>query len=345
MNLADVRAVLCPLNYNGTQHVSHTGLSTSAMNTARFLRNRGINVTVRPMRTKADILALIESDKPTHVVINALWLPTADLAAIVHGNPSIHFAILVHSNIAFLQVEPHGIKLLREAVDLELSALGNFNVCANSRAGVAGMQDAWECPATYLPNLYYLDNTVRVSRRKWSGGTLRIGAFGALRPLKNPTASAFAALSIATNLGTNLEFHVNTGRNDGGWAGRLLAAIHAIYDGLPYARIVHDDWLPWCEFRRLVRHMHLLLQPSFTESFNVVTADGVAEGVPSVVSDVIEWAPDWWKASPDNTEDIARVGRTLLTDAHSGTDGVNALTVHNEDGYLQWVKFLQAKLV
>ncbi len=30
--------------------------------------------------------------------------------------------------------------------------------------------------------------------------------------------------------------------------------------------------------------MHLLLQPSYTESFNMVTADGVAEGVASVVS-------------------------------------------------------------
>jgi hypothetical protein len=345
MNLPDVKLILCPLNYNGTQHVSHTGLAVSAMNTARYLRSRAINVQVIPVRNKADILALIAAEKPTHLIVNALWLPTADLAAIVHGNPSVHFGVLVHSNIAFLQVEPNGIRLLREAVDLELSALGNFSVAANSRAGAQGMQDAWECPSLYLPNLYYLDQTVRTQRRKWSGGTLRIGAFGALRPLKNPTASAFAALSIATNLGTNLEFHVNTGRNDGGWAGRLLAAIQAIYANLPNAKIVQDTWQPWAEFRRVVRNMHLLLQPSFTESFNVVTADGVAEGVPSVVSDVIEWAPDWWKASPDNTEDIARTGRALLNDSHTGQDGFNALTAHNQDGYLQWANFLQAKLV
>jgi hypothetical protein len=34
--------------------------------------------------------------------------------------------------------------------------------------------------------------------------------------------------------------------------------------------------------------VHLLLQPSFTQSFNVVTADGVHQGVPSVVSDAID---------------------------------------------------------
>ena len=264
---------------------------------------------------------------------------------LVHEMMDIQFAVLVHSNIAFLQVESNGIRLLREAVDLELSSVGNFNVAANSRSGVRGMEDAWESPATYLPNLYYLDNTVRTHRPKWSGGTLRIGAFGAMRPLKNPTTSAFAALAIATNLGTNLEFHINVGRNDGGWADRLVKSVDAIFDGLPNAVVVKNPWDAWAGFRKQVRHMHLLLQPSFTESFNVVTADGVAEGVASVVSDVIEWAPNHWKSSPDDTNAIARVGRTLLSDSHSGSDGAAALTAHNCDGVRQWIAWLLSKVV
>lgn len=337
--------MLCPLNYAGWSQVSHTGLGVSAMNTAKVLRANGINAVVRPVRDLADLKAQIKVENPTHVVINALWLPTNQLAEIVHQMMEIQFAVLVHSNIAFLQVESKGIQLLREAVDLECASIGNFNVAANSRSGVRGMQDAWEAPATYLPNLYYLDNTTRVNRPKWSGGTLRIGAFGAMRPLKNPTGSAFAALAIATNLGTNLEFHINVGRNDGGWAGRLTAAVDAIFAGLPGAVVVKNPWEPWVGFRRQVRHMHLLLQPSFTESFNVVTADGVAEGVASVVSDVIEWAPDHWKASPDDTASIARTGRALLSDSHSGEDGVCALTDHNDDGVRQWGRWLMKKIV
>jgi hypothetical protein len=89
--------------------------------------------------------------------------------------------------------------------------------------------------------------------------------------------------------------------------------------------------------------MHLLLQPSFTESFNVVTADGVAEGVPSVVSDVIEWAPQHWKCPPDNTEEIARVGRGLLSDSHTGVDGVAALAAHDQQGVLAWQNWLNRK--
>lgn len=342
---AAIKLMLCPLNYAGWSQVSHTGLGVSALNTAKTLRAAGINAIVRPVKDLADLKAKIAMELPTHVVINALWMPTNDLAGLVHLMPHIAFAVLCHSNIAFLQVEARGIGLLRDAVDLETASMGNFTVAANSRSAVRGVQDAWECMATYLPNLYYLDATVRAQRPKWSGGTLRIGAFGALRPLKNPTGSAFAALAIASNLGANLEFHINVGRNDGGWADRLVKSVDAIFAGLPNAKVIKNPWSPWADFRRLVRHMHLLLQPSFTESFNVVTADGVAEGVASVVSDVIEWAPTWWQAPPDNTEAIARTGRALLSDSHTGVDGVAALAAHNADGLNQWTAWLEKKIV
>jgi len=87
--------------------------------------------------------------------------------------------------------------------------------------------------------------------------------------------------------------------------------------------------------------MHLLLQPSYTESFNMVTADGVAEGVPSVVSDAIDWAPDHWKAMADEVRDIARVGRGLLLDDQAASDGWNALTDHNASALSAWKAFLQ----
>jgi hypothetical protein len=345
MDLKDVKCFLCPRNYTGFNHVSHTGLAVSATNTARVLRAKGINVIVRPVRDTAELETLILAESPTHVVINALWVPTQDLARLSYQYSHVHFVVLCHSNMAFLQAEPGGIRLLHQAVDLELASLGNFSVAANSRAGVRGVMDSWEAPMLYLPNLYFLDDTARPMRRHWSGGTLRIGAFGAMRPLKNPTTSAFAALAIANNLGTNLEFHINTGRNDGGQAARLERAVEAIFAGLPNAKLVKDTWQPWAGFRRQVRAMHLLLQPSFTESFNVVTADGVAEGVASVVSDVIEWAPAWWKVSPDDTEAIARCGRALISDAHTGRDGLTALTEHNISGVRAWSDFLAGKLV
>ena len=90
---------------------------------------------------------------------------------------------------------------------------------------------------------------------------------------------------------------------------------------------------------------NISLQPSFTETFNVVTADGVAEGIPSVVGEVIEWAPRHWVANSDNTDDIARVGRHLLQDPHAAEDGVKALTAHNVDGVTRWKRWIGSKLI
>jgi hypothetical protein len=88
--------------------------------------------------------------------------------------------------------------------------------------------------------------------------------------------------------------------------------------------------------------MHLLIQPSYTESFNMVTADGVAEGVPSVVSHAIDWAPSHWKASVDDVREIARVGRYLLSDPHGPADGLAALIRHNREGLESWKRYLCA---
>jgi hypothetical protein len=78
--------------------------------------------------------------------------------------------------------------------------------------------------------------------------------------------------------------------------------------------------------------MHLLLQPSYTESFNMVTADGVAEGIASVVSSAIDWAPEDWKADVDDVPQIARVGRKLLLDSHCAQEGRHALQSYVTEG-------------
>jgi hypothetical protein len=89
--------------------------------------------------------------------------------------------------------------------------------------------------------------------------------------------------------------------------------------------------------------MHLLLQPSYTESFNMVTADGVAEGVASVVSSAIDWAPEDWKADVDDTLSIARAGRRLLNDHMAAAEGRRALIRYVADGLHSYKKFLKAQ--
>ena len=70
------------------------------------------------------------------------------------------------------------------------------------------------------------------------------------------------------------------------------------------------------------------------------TADGVAEGVASVVSHAIDWAPHDWKADVDDVLQIARVGRKLLFDSHAALEGYQALQAYVADGLRAYREYL-----
>jgi hypothetical protein len=185
--------------------------------------------------------------------------------------------------------------------------------------------------------MYHLDGA-DPKRELYRGGTLRIGAFGATRVLKNLMTAAGAALQIANAECTDLEFWISSGRSEG--AGSVVDAVRQMMLGLPHVKLVENGWQTWPQFRRTVRHMHLLLQPSYTESFNVVTADGIAEGGPSVVSDAIDWAPSSWKAPVDDACAIAGAGRRLLHSRRAAGKGLAALKAHNRTALREWSTFL-----
>ncbi len=121
-----------------------------------------------------------------------------------------------------------------------------------------------------------------------------------------------------------------------------MDAVRQMMNGLAHVKLVENGWQPWPQFRQTVRHMHLLLQPSYTESFNVVTADGVAEGVPSVVSAAIDWAPRSWIAPVDDANAMARVGRRLLESRWAVRQGRAALKEHNRRALCPWEEFLNS---
>jgi hypothetical protein len=321
-----------------TYDLSHAGLQISAVNTAKVLLAAGVDVLMYPITGIPDLETLIEQYKPTHVVLFAFFLPPADIGTMLAKFPYITFAINCHSNIAFLQSEAQAITTIRDLLDLEQTSF-NFHVSGNSLEFQTAVLRSYESPCAYLPNLYFLDNPERSYRARYNGGTLRIGSFGALRPLKNPTVSAIAALEMASAVGADLEFYINVGRTDG-WGGRTLAAVRAIMQNLPGRKLIEIPWQDWPSHRRLVRTMHVMLQPSFSETFNIVTADGAAEGIPSVVSHAIEWAPDKWKANPESTVDVAWTGRALLYDQLAGRDALTALQRNNVQGIAAWKHFL-----
>lgn len=330
------RVIITYKNMPVAHHVSHIGLGVSALNTAKVLRQNGISADVWPILGAKDLAGRIASDPnpPSHVIICAPWIPVLDLQAfLVFRFPHIKFAVLCHSNVGFLQNDPQAIKNFREDLDLEQGAM-NFNAGGNSHRLCDWVELSYGRPCTYLPNLYFMESTRPVHRRPWSGGLLKIGAFGAVRALKNHLSSAAAALQLANDLNVEVELHMNVSRVESG--ATVVRAVENMLDGVPNIKLVKGEWLQWPRFRALVKSMHILMQPSFTETFNMVTADGAAESVPSVVSDAIEWAPDYWKAEVDNPLDIARVAKQILTDSRAGLDGFDALAEHDKNGLVAW---------
>lgn len=339
--VAERRVILTYKNFPVAHNVSHIGLGVSALNTAKVLRENGAFCDVWPILGAKDLAARIaQADpQPTHVVIGAPWIPTLDLQAfLVFRFPHINFSVVCHSNVGFLSADPQAIKNYREDLDLEQGAL-NFSAAGNSQRFCDFIAQSYRRPCRYLPNLYYLETGQPTQRRAWTGGKLRIGSFGAVRPLKNHISAAAAALELSEKLNTEVDFHISVGRVEGGYS--VVRAIEAMLLKSPRVNLVKDDWYQWPQFRYLVRSMNLMIQASFSETFNMVTADGCSESVPSVVSDAIDWAPPHWKAEVDDATDIARVAKSLLFDDGAGADGYNALLAYNKAGILAWNNWLQ----
>lgn len=339
------RVALIYKNFKTAIGSNHIGLGVTALHTSKFLRAKGIYTDVWGV-TNLDGLKqkLVEAQgnppnihPVTHVVISAPWLSSEDLQDLAILNPHITFACTSHSNISFLAADPSAFRLVKEYMLVERST-PNFHVAGNSARLAKWVTSVHASPCWTIPNLYYLDGSVTPHRQMFTGDTIRIGCFGATRILKNILTAGAAALDIASSLRVNLEFWISGGREEG--AQGTLDALAQMFDGLHYARICKQPWQEWAAFRQTVRHMHLMLQPSFTETFNVVTADGIAEGVPSVVSTAIYWTPKDWQADSDDATAIAQVGRRLLADPGAPVDGLNALAEYNKSAFGEWQKFL-----
>jgi hypothetical protein len=334
-----MQVILAYKNFAANRAISHIGLGVTALNAAKTLRAAGIGAEVWPINSALELRGRLNHAPVSHVVISAPWIPTVEVAQLCADFPDTQFAVVCHSNLGFLQADPNAMRLLREGLELRRTSW-NFRMAANCRRLAAWVESAYRTPCLLLPNMYHLEGAAP-KRELWSGGTLRIGAFGATRALKNLMTAAGAALQIANAEGAELEFWISSGRNEG--AGSVVEAVRQMLNGLPHVKLVENGWQTWPQFRQTVRHMHLLLQPSYTESFNVVTADGIAEGVPSVVSDAIDWAPRSWKAPVDDASAMALTGRRLLHSRWAAGKGMAALRTHDQIAMREWRGFLDPR--
>jgi hypothetical protein len=343
--IESARVVLVYKNYAGPHHSSLVGLGISSLLTAKVLRESGIWAEVWGIKSAQELNKRLHrahckakengEAEPTHVVIAAPFIPTCELEVLASEWPEIVFTVVSHSNFPFLQADPHAIRLLRETARLQ-HMTHNVRIGGVTAKFTELASEIWHSDVALLPNLYDLGSPQ--TRSPWrDGDTLRIGLFGSLRVLKNPLNAVAAAIDLSVQLKVPTELYLSCGRDDQSAESEAIDELTAGVDGFT---VIRSEWRSWPCFRELVGRMSVLLQTSFTESFNVVTADGIAEGVPSVVSDAIDWTPATWVASADDGRDIARVAEMLLRDRNAARDGRAALEQYIARGLELWRAFL-----
>jgi len=69
--------------------------------------------------------------------------------------------------------------------------------------------------------------------------------------------------------------------------------------------LIGHEWCPREEFLEVCAGMDIGLQCNFSETFNIVTADLISQGVPIVGSKEIPWSCEFFNADPTDSDDIA----------------------------------------
>lgn len=333
-----VRLALFFKDFSHWVRASCVGLQVAGYTTAKYLRHAGIDAQAYAVRNNVDVCKILEraqsEGKPiTHVAISAPWLSLYDLKNLVSHFRRKKFVVICHSNVGFLQADPGGISLFREYAKLSHTA-GNLHLAGNCLQFATWFKTAYGEQCALLPNLYSVD---RLTSKRWRGGTLKIGALGAIRPEKNLMTAAAAAVVLRAKLNVPIELHMSTGGENRRCF--TLSAIEEMTAALPNFKLIRHHWNFWDQFIKLIRRMDLVIQVSYTESFNMVTADAISQRVPVVISPPIYWGPSHWKANPDDAIDVARVGVELLLDnqKHRGAD---ALIRHNRKSLRHWEHFI-----
>lgn len=280
-------------------------------------------------------------EKPTDVIVEALWVVPEKFEILQKLHPHIRWIVRLHSETPFMANEGIAMEWVLQYLQHKNVYVGvNSLRMLDDLKGILPTEK--EDKLLYLPNYYDVDkNFIECDLGSHHDHTLDIACFGAIRPLKNQLLQAMAAVKFAKKLHKKLRFHINGSRveNKGD---NVLKNIRALFTGLnsEQYQLVEHGWKTPTEFKELCATMDMGMQVSLTETFNIVSADLVTMNVPIVVSDEVMWASSISKVS-DST-DINSIVRQMQIVLDFGTIGVylnkHGLNSSNKKVVKDWLK-------
>ena len=297
-------------DYNAVLH-QNIGLSTGLYNSASFmnqmLRNSGVHSNLYVVEDNNRIDALVSAYKPTHVIIEALWVVPSKFAILQKLHPDVKWIIRLHSEMPFMAGEGMAMDWISE-----YSCFKNVYIGVNAPRMMREVETLLNTKHSksldekiiYLPN-YYPQNYVKKEFNR-DKDTIDIACFGAVRPLKNHLVQAVAAIDFANKIGKKLNFHVNAGRIEMK-GDAVINNLRGMFEHLSDSghKLINHQWTPRDQFLQLCGSMDIGLQVSFSETFNIVGADLISQGVPLVGSKEIPWSSNLYNADPTDSKDIA----------------------------------------
>jgi hypothetical protein len=351
MNTAPRALFILKLREDYGQDVSHykpsvaSGMFNSATFVADMLNNQGIEAKVIVVIDNNCIDREVTAYKPTHVFIEGYWVVPEKFDVLKPLHPKVQWIVRCHSEVPFLAQEgiamewtfnywKRGIAVAGNAprIHKELQLLAhNYPERAASVSKLT----------PYLPNYYPITDQVWIHHSPWRRRTeLNIGCFGAVRPMKNHLAQAIAAIEFANFLELPLKFHINLGRNEMMGA-NVLKNLRGLFDNVANAELVEITWTNHDEFLDVIRGMDMCLQVSFTETFNIVTADTVVVGVPVVTSPEIAWASKSTWADPTSTDNMVCKMKDVWVNARKYCrESLDGLAGYSLRSITDWTEFL-----
>jgi hypothetical protein len=293
-----------------TKEPLSSGLYNSARMVTEMLKAEGVPVKLVHVDNFHKIHKELVDFKADVVVIEAFWVVPEKFDELQRVCPNVKFVIRNHSETPFLANE--GI-----AFDWTLEYVKRKNVIMTCNAPrmleetrflVHQENPHWtreqvDYKVAFLPNYYPL-GTTPVNPIDPSKEFVDIGCFGAVRPLKNHMLQAIAAMKFAARGGHRIRFHINGGRIEMN-GGPILKNLFRLFEHYPKHQLVNHRWMNHADFRALVASMDLVTQVSFSETFNIVAADAITQGVATVTSNEVPWSSPVFQANPVSSDDMA----------------------------------------
>jgi hypothetical protein len=320
-------------------YASKPGLFNSVSITSKVLNDFGVHSKVEVCFDGNGIDREVHRFRPHYCIIDALWVTPEKLAELSVLHPHVKFVVRLHSEVPFLSMEGNSIGWIKQ-----YATIPNVYVAFNSETTVHDFCHLG-VESLYLPNLYPFVDNIKLSfgdrfKVEFCEDVVNIGCFGAIRPLKNQLFQAVSAMEYANENKKILNFHINGSRVEQKGDG-IIKNLRALFDGTRHSLVEHG-WLDYPQFLGVIEKMDIGLQVSFTESFNIVSADFVQKQVPIIVSNEVSWMPDISKVSTTNTAELAEKLKFVLS-APKFFARKNSLRLNDyvEDSLKAWKQFFK----